>query len=29
VLDGLKEHDKVVTNGQINLTDGAKVSVIN
>lgn len=29
VLEGLKEHDKVVTNGQINLTDGAKVSVIN
>ena len=29
VVAGLKESDKVVTNGQINLTDGAKVSVIN
>ncbi len=29
VVSGLKESDKVVTNGQINLTDGAKVSVIN
>ncbi len=29
VVAGLSEGDKVVTNGQINLTDGAKVSVIN
>ena len=29
VLSGLKEGDKVVTNGQINLTDGAKVIVLN
>lgn len=28
VLSGLSENDVVVTNGQINLTDGAKVSVI-
>lgn len=29
VVSGLNEGDKVVTNGQINLTNGAKVSVIN
>ncbi|MFT3753107.1 MAG: efflux RND transporter periplasmic adaptor subunit [Paludibacter sp.] len=29
VVAGLGEGDKVVTNGQINLTDGSKVSVIN
>ena len=29
VLAGLGEGDKVVTNGQINLTEGSKVSVIN
>ena len=29
VVSGLKEGAKVVTNGQINLTDGAKVSVLN
>jgi RND family efflux transporter MFP subunit len=29
VVAGLSEGDKVVTNGQINLIDGAKVSVIN
>lgn len=29
VISGLKEGAKVVTNGQINLTDGAKVSVLN
>ena len=29
VLSGLNEGDKVVTNGQINLMDGVKVSVIN
>ena len=29
VLGGLNQGDKVVTSGQINLTDGAKVSVIN
>jgi hypothetical protein len=28
VLQGLKEGDKVVVNGQINLMDGAHVSVI-
>ena len=29
VAAGLNEGDKVVTNGQINLTDGAKVSILN
>lgn len=29
VAAGLKEGDKVVTNGQINLTDGAKVAILN
>ncbi|MBX2900305.1 MAG: efflux RND transporter periplasmic adaptor subunit [Cyclobacteriaceae bacterium] len=29
VLEGLKEHDKVVTSGQINLNEGAKVSILN
>ena len=29
VVAGLTQGDKVVTNGQINLTDGSKVSVIN
>lgn len=29
VLSGLNENDLVVTNGQINLMDGAKVSIIN
>jgi len=29
VVSGLKEGAKVVTNGQINLTDGAKVSILN
>jgi multidrug efflux pump subunit AcrA (membrane-fusion protein) len=28
VFAGLNEGDRVVTNGQINLTDGTKVSVI-
>jgi RND family efflux transporter MFP subunit len=29
VLSGLKENDRVVTAGQINLTDGVKISIIN
>ena len=29
VMNGLNEGDKVVTNGQINLTDGAKVLILN
>lgn len=29
VLDGLEEGEKVVTSGQINLTDGAKVELLN
>ncbi len=28
ILDGLNEHDKVITSGQVNLTDGAKISFI-
>ena len=29
VLDGIKEGEKVVTSGQINLSDGAKVTILN
>jgi len=29
VIQGLSNGDRVVTNGQINLTDGAKVTVLN